>query len=101
MASKNENLIKVKTESGIKLTIDKRVKEDTRLLFYLSRIQDKNLTQLEQNEILFSLLRLIFGSDQNVGVFMNEVAAHHEGVADPKNLLKEITEIFDALKVKN
>ena len=101
MADKNVNIVTAKTKSGIKFTIDKRVKDDTRLLFYLSQLQDKSKTEMEQNSLLFQLLGLIFGSNDGLAAFLNEVAAHHDGVADPQNVLEELSDIFDALKIKN
>ena len=101
MADKKDNLIKATTKSGIKLVIDKRVKDDTRLLFYLSQLQNKSLSEMEQSTLLFQLLGLIFGSNDGLAIFLNEVAAHHDGVADPKNVLAELQDLFDALKLKN
>lgn len=100
MAEKNKSIIKAETRSGIKLVINERIKEDARLLFYLSKLQDKEISDMDKNPYLFKFLELIFGSE-GITTFMNEVAAHHDGVADIKSLIEEINDVFEALKLKN
>lgn len=99
--STNENIVTGKTSSGIQFTLNKRIKDDARLLFWLSRIQDESLDVMERNKALFSLLGLIFGSDDGLNVFLNEVAAKHDGVADITSLMTELNEMFEALAIKN
>ncbi len=99
--STNENIVTGKTSSGIQFTLDKRIKDDARLLFWLSRIQDESLDVMARNKALFSLLGLIFGSDEGLNTFLNEVAAKHEGVADISSLMDELNEMFEALAIKN
>ena len=99
--STNEYMVTGKTSSGIKFTLDKRIKEDARLLFWLSRIQNDDLEVMERNKALFSLLELIFGSGEGLNTFLNEVAVKHEGVADITSLMNELNEMFEALAVKN
>lgn len=102
MAKKaNTNIIKGKTSSGIQFCIDKRIRDDARLLFWFSRIQNENLDAMERNNALFSLLELIFGSGEGLSALLNEVAAKHDGVADIESLTQELTEMFEALNVKN
>lgn len=97
----NENIVKGKTRTGIQFTLDKRVKDDARLLFWLSRIQNESLEVMERNQALFSLLELIFGSGAGLNVFLNEVAAKHDGIADITSLMEELNDMFEALAVKN
>ena len=99
--SKNENIVTGKTSSGIKFTLDKRVKDDARLLFWLSRIQNEDLEVMERNKALFALLELIFGSGEGLNVFLNEVAAKHDGIADITSLMNELNDMFEALAIKN
>lgn len=99
--SKNENIVTGKTRTGIKFTLDKRIKDDTRLLFWLSKIQDEELEITQKNQALFSLLELVFGSGDGVRLFLNEVASKHDGVADPTSLINELTDMFEALNLKN
>lgn len=99
--STNENIVTGKTSSGIQFTLDKRIKDDARILFWLSRIQDESLDVMARNKALFSLLGLIFGSDEGLNTFLNEVAAKHEGVADISSLMDELNEMFEALAIKN
>jgi hypothetical protein len=99
--AKNENIVKGKTKSGIKFQLDKRIQDDARLLFYLTKIQDESTDINEKSKVLFSLLSLIFGSEGGLQIFMNEVAAKHDGVADVKSLIAELTEMLEALNLKN
>lgn len=99
--STNENIVKGKTSSGIQFTLDKRIKDDTRVLFWLSRIQNENLEVMERNQALFSLLELIFGSGDGLNTFLNEVAAKHDGIADITSLMNELNDMFEALAIKN
>lgn len=99
--STNENIVKGKTSSGIQFTLDKRIKDDARLLFWLSRIQNDELSVMERNKALFSLLELIFGSGEGLNVFLNEVAAKHDGIADITSLMNELNDMFEALAIKN
>ena len=99
--STNENIVKGKTSSGIQFTLDKRIKDDTRVLFWLSRIQNENLEVMERNQALFSLLELIFGSGDGLNTFLNEVAAKHDGIADITSLMNELNDMIEALAIKN
>lgn len=99
--STNENIVKGKTSSGIQFTLDKRIKDDARLLFWLSRIQRDDLEVMERNNALFSLLELIFGSGDGLNAFLNEVANKHDGVADITSLMNELNDMFEALAIKN
>ena len=92
-------LIKGKTSSGLKYQIDPAVKDDTRVLRYMTKMGDESLPKMEQVKYLFELLELIFGS--GLDAFLNEVAYLHNGVADPASLLAELKEIIDAAKLKN
>ena len=99
--STNENIVKGQTSSGIQFTLDKRIKDDTRVLFWLSRIQNDSLEVMERNQALFSLLELIFGSGDGLNTFLNEVAAKHDGIADITSLMNELNDMFEALAIKN
>jgi hypothetical protein len=98
---KNENIVTGKTKSGIKFSIDRRVKDDVRLLYWLSKVQDENTDATTRNDALFALLELIFGSDGGLYTFMNEVASKHDGVADGESLIAELSDMFEVLQVKN
>lgn len=99
--STNENIVTGKTSTGIKFSLDKRIKDDARLLFWLSKIQNDDLEVMERNKALFSLLELIFGSGEGLNTFLNEVAVKHDGVADITSLMNELNEMFEALAIKN
>lgn len=107
MAEKAENkekapkkkLIKGKTSSGLKYQIDPAVKDDIRVLRYMTLMSNTDLPQMEQVKSLFDLLELIFGN--GLDAFLNEVAYLHNGVADPASLIAELREIIDAAKLKN
>ena len=99
--NKNENIIHGKTKSGIEFTLDKRVKDDTRLLLWLTNLQDEKKSMIQKSDALFALLRFLFGGEETLAVFMDEVAARHDGVADVRSLLAELSDMLEALDIKN
>lgn len=96
---KKTNIVKGTTSSGLKFEIDPRIKDDARTLLYLTQMQDETLEPLEQSRALFRLLNMMFS--EGIEDFMNEVAFRHDGVATIKTVTAELTEIFDAVKLKN
>ena len=92
-------IIKGKTSSGLSFTIDSRIKDDVRLLYYLTKAKKEDVPSIDKAEAVMSMLGLIFGD--NLEVFINEVANRHNGVADVTSLVSEISEIFDAINLKN
>ena len=100
-------MVKGKTKSGIKYQIDERVKDDARVLFYMTKLQEfakaEATTEVitEAGKAVFKLLALIFGSDEGIEAFMNEVAAHNKGSCDTTTMLKEVLDIFEGIKAKN
>lgn len=98
-------IVKGTTKSGIKFQLDSKIKDDTRLLFLMSMIQKCNLedteSMLKANEALSDLLILIFGTDENVLAFMNEVALKHKGMCDRKHMIAELNDMFEAINGKN
>ena len=93
-------IVKGETKSGIQFQLDSRIKDDVRLIFLLTKASNTE-DAMEASTCIMDLLTLIFGSDENVMVFMNEVADKHKGVCTAKEMLAEITEMFDKLKAKN
>lgn len=94
-------MVKGKTKSGIKFQLDERIKSDARFLYYLSKAQDENADTTEQARAVTGILKLIFGTDEGVIRFMDAVASVNDGVCDVKVMLSELTEMFEALNVKN
>lgn len=99
--AKKSTIIKGATQTGIKYQIDTRIKDDARLLLYMTRIQANDTTELEKGNALMSILKLFFGTDEGIEAFFSEVAAKHDGVADISSLMDELNDIFDAMNVKN
>lgn len=107
----NENIIEGQTKSGIRFKIDKRVKEDTRTLFYMRKLRKYKAADLEDEkkaekaedalDALYALLELIFGGEEGFMIFMNEVAAHHNGLAAPAVMMEELNDIMEACELKN
>ena len=93
-------MIKGTTKSGIKFQLDPKVKDDTRLLFLLTKAQNSD-DPMEAGTAMMRILSLIFGSDDNVLAFMNEVAEKHKGVCQTKDMLAELLEMFDIMNAKN
>ena len=93
-------MIKGKTKSGIKFEMDERIKDDARVLYYLTALQSPDLEPLEASKQVFDLLGLIFGDKPNVLAFMNEVANANDGVCDTATMLTELTSMFEAIGKK-
>ena len=94
-------MVKGKTKSGIKFQLDERIKDDARFLYYLTKAQDDESDTGEKSKAVMGVLKLIFGTDEGVINFMNAVASTHDGVCTIKELLSELTEMFDAINAKN
>ena len=94
-------MVKGKTKSGIKFQMDERIKDDARFLYYLAKAQDDNTDLSEKSKAIMGILKLIFGTDEGVITFMDAVASTNDGICNVKTMLAELTEMFDALDVKN
>lgn len=108
MDSLNENIIEGKTRSGIQFKVDRRIKEDARTLFYIRKLRkykaetDKTTEKAEAAiDAVYSLLEVIFGTEEGLMIFMNEVAARHDGLAAPAVLIDELNDIIEACDLKN
>ncbi len=91
------------TKSGVRYSIDSRIKDDARLLYLLTRIQSDEVKEnpTEASDIIFKVFRLMFGNDDNLMAFMNAVAEANNGVCSVDVLTKEVLEMFDGLNLKN
>jgi len=94
-------MVEGKTKSGIKFQIDERIKDDARFLYYLAKAQDEKADMAEKSKAIMGILKLVFGSDEGVIVFMDTVASKNGGVCNVETMLSELTEMFDAIKAKN
>ena len=94
-------IVKGTTKSGIKFKLDDKIKDDTRLVFLLTKAQKNEDDPMEASKDIMNLLTLIFGSDDNVLDFMNEVADKHKGVCSTHDMIAEMQEMFDAINSKN
>lgn len=94
-------MVKGKTKLGIKFTLDERIRDDARFLYYLTKAQDEGIDLEEKSRAVMGILKLIFGTDEGVITFMDAVAATNNGVCDVKVMLSELTEMFEALDAKN
>lgn len=101
MENDKAKVVKGKTKSGIKFSLDERIKDDTRLLYILVQIQSDKVTNEKKGALVFELLGLIFGSDDKVMEFMDEVASKHGGFCTNESMIAEINDIFEAIGAKN
>ena len=104
MEPTNENLLTGETRSGLKFNIDKRVKDDSRVMFYIRNMRKYKDSTEDQNKAIdavYSLLEVIFGSGEGLEIFLNEVAYRHDGVADSASLMEELNDIFEVIGLKN
>lgn len=93
-------MIKGKTKSGIKFQLDERIKDDARLLFLVTRAQNTD-DPMTMSKAMMDLLTLVFGSEDNVLAFMNEVAAKNKGLCNSEKMLNELSDMFEAINAKN
>ena len=93
-------VVKGTTKSGIKFQLDSKIRDDTRLLFLMTKAQGTD-DVMEAGKAIMDLLALIFGSDDNVMAFMNEVADKHKGVCSTTDMIRELREMLDATDAKN
>lgn len=94
-------MVKGTTKSGIKFQIDERVKDDARLLRLFTKMQKKDIEPEEAAGLAMRTIDFIFGGEEGSDAFMDAVAAAHNGICDTKIMIKELTEILDACKLKN
>lgn len=94
-------MVKGKTKSGIKFQLDERIKDDARFLFYIAKMQNKDVSIEESLAATMGILKLIFGSDEGVLQFMDAVASANNGVCDITIMITELNEMFEALNAKN
>lgn len=94
-------MVKGKTKSGIKFQLDERIKDDARFLFYIAKMQNKDVSIEESSAATMGVLKLIFGSDEGVLQFMDAVASANDGVCDITIMMTELNEMFEALNAKN
>lgn len=94
-------MVKGKTKSGIKFQLDERIKDDARFLFYIAKMQNKDVSIEESSAATMGVLKLIFGSDEGVLQFMDAVASANDGVCDITIMMTELNEMFKALNAKN
>ncbi len=97
---------KGQTKSGIKFQIDDRIRDDARFLYLLTKIRKNSGMKTDEalseaSNALFSLLGLVFGSDEALTSFMEAVAGAHGGICSTKDMIAEMTEIFEEMNVKN
>lgn len=94
-------MAKGKTKSGIKFSLDERIKDDARLLFLIVQIQNDKVSVERKGALVFDLLNIIFGNEDKVMEFMDEVASKHDGFCSNEILMAELNDIFEALGAKN
>lgn len=94
-------MVKGKTKSGIKFQIDERIRDDARFLFYLNKLSKPSDDIEKTNDSLMGFIQLIFGTEEGVIGFMNEVANAHDGVCNAKTMFMELSEILEKVKAKN
>lgn len=94
-------MVKGKTKSGIKFSLDEHIKDDARLLFLIVQIQSDKVSVERKGALVFDLLNIIFGNEDKVMEFMDEVASKHDGFCSNEILMAELNDIFEALGAKN
>ena len=94
-------MVKGKTKSGIKFSIDENIKDDADLLLLLAEVQDERADMQEKQLAIKDLLWLIFGESRDaVYDFTKEVKRIH-GNRSFDSITAELSDIFEALSAKN
>lgn len=95
-------MIEGKTKSGIEFSIDEAVLDDPRLLRRIQKFDKiKEADPMRAINETMSFLELIFGTGDNLDLFMDEIAAHNDGKLTTKIFITELSDILDHLKLKN
>lgn len=88
-----------KTKSGIVFKVDSRIVNDMRFLHYA--IGMKNEDKFVAIKSMFDMYGLLFGGQEGMMAFENEVAAAHGGICTQQLLINELNEILESIKAKN
>lgn len=95
-------MIEGKTKSGIEFSIDEAVLDDPRLLRRIQKFEKiKDAEPVKAITEVMEFLELIFGSGDNLDLFMDEIAAHNGGKCSIKIFIAELNDIIQHLKLKN
>lgn len=94
-------VVKGKTKSGIEFELDSKIKDDARLMFLLTKAQRSIDDPIKSTGAMTDLLSLMFGDEENVYAFLNEVADKHKGICKSEYIIKELNEMFDSINAKN
>lgn len=93
-------MVKGKTKSGIKYQINENIKNDARTLYLMTKMQDTS-DPMAQGKALFDLLKMVFGGEDGMMSFMDEVASKHDGLCGTDVMIAELTEMFESTSLKN
>lgn len=94
-------MVKGTTKSGIKFQIDERVRNDMRLLRLFTKMQDPEISPEEASKTVMRVIDFIFGGEEGTDAFMDAVAEANGGICEAETLKNELSEIFNACKLKN
>lgn len=93
-------MIKGKTKSGIKYSVNEEVKNDARFSYYSVKAMNEKLSETERSNAVFALISVLLGSEENLVIFMDEVAKKHNGVCNIEVMMSEINEIIEGIDAK-
>ncbi len=95
-------MIEGKTKSGIEFSIDEAVLDDPRVLRRIQKFNKiKETEPVKAVTEVMDFLELIFGTGDNLDLFMDEIAAHNGGKCSTKIFVEELNDIIQHLKLKN
>lgn len=93
-------MVRGKTQSGIKYTVNENVKKDARFSYFLTKAMNENIAETERGSAVFSMIAILFGGEDKMIVFMDEVAKKNNGVCDEEVLMREVSEILESIGAK-
>lgn len=106
-------MVKGTTKSGIKFQFSETIKDDMRFWYIMTELEsiekitddmsDDKKAEIckKQSKLIFDMLNIVFGTNEGLLAFMNEVAAVNNGVCDSQSMMKEFNEMLEALNLKN
>lgn len=97
------NIIKGTTKSGIKFSIDNRILKDAKVVRKMAKLSNPDVKEDPVQAVngYFDLLEMVFGGPEGFTVFMDEVAAHNDGICNTETLIAEANEVIGAVSPKN
>lgn len=96
-------MIEAQTKSGIKFTVDERIKDDARAMLCLTDLMrySKSDDAEKMMSAMSRLMDLIFGGMEGKNAFFDAVADAHDGICNNDTMSEEFSQIMECVFGKN